>query len=52
MIWLFDVYVDDSPHDLPATGGMVEVAQFIGGNTADRALFRVIDDLDRLVAGA
>ena len=46
-----DVFVDDSPIDLPIHARVVPVPQFIGGNTADRALFDVIDALDDLIAG-
>jgi phosphoglycolate phosphatase-like HAD superfamily hydrolase len=50
------VFVDDSPIDLPVDmavdlpGGarIVAVAQFIGGNAADRGLFEVLDQLDVL----
>jgi long-chain acyl-CoA synthetase len=45
-----DVFVDDSPIDLPVDARVVSVPQFIGGNVADRFLFDVLDDLDALVA--
>jgi hypothetical protein len=45
-----DVFVDDSPADLPLDARVVSVPQFIGGNTADRALFDVLDALDDLIA--
>jgi phosphoglycolate phosphatase-like HAD superfamily hydrolase len=47
------VYVDDSPADLPLGARVVDVPPFIGNSDADRALFVVLDHLDRhLLAGA
>jgi long-chain acyl-CoA synthetase len=37
-----DVFVDDSPIDLPLDGNVVSVPQFIGGNASDRALLDVL----------
>ncbi len=47
-----DVFVDDSPVDLPLGARVVPVPQFIGGNIADRALFDVLDSLEELMAEA
>ncbi len=44
-----DVFVDDSPVDLPLDARVVPVPQFIGGNTNDRALFDVLDALEHLI---
>jgi phosphoglycolate phosphatase-like HAD superfamily hydrolase len=51
-----NVFVDDSPIDLPVDSlvdlpvgaRVVAVAQFIGGNAADRELFEVLGQLDVL----
>lgn len=40
-----DVFVDDSPEDLPARGRVVAVSQFFGSNRADRALLDLVDRL-------
>jgi phosphoserine phosphatase len=39
------VLVDDAPDDVPSELRVVSVAQFIGGNDADRALFAVCEQL-------
>lgn len=39
------VFVDDAPGDLPMDASVVSVAQFIGGNPADRALWAVLAEL-------
>lgn len=38
-----DVFVDDSPIDLPVSGRVVAVPQFMGGNAADRVLVDLLD---------
>lgn len=43
-----DVYVDDGPTDIPLGPRVIAVAQFLGGNAADRALLDVLDALDVL----
>jgi phosphoglycolate phosphatase-like HAD superfamily hydrolase len=40
-----DVFVDDMPVDLPVGATVVTVAQFLGSNQADRALWEVMDRL-------
>lgn len=44
-----DLFVDDSPVDLPTGARIIAVPQFIGGNGADRALFDVLDRLDEIL---
>lgn len=45
------VFVDDSPIDLPSGAAIVEVPQFLGGNPADQALWELLADLDGYLGG-
>lgn len=46
------LFVDDSPSDLPDDIAHIAVAQFIGGNRADRVLWSIIDDIESTPAGS
>lgn len=47
-----DLFVDDSPADLPEAVPVIAVPQFIGGNPADRALWSLIDEVCALRSGS
>jgi long-chain acyl-CoA synthetase len=46
-----DVFVDDSPGDLPDGTVVLAVSQFLGNNAADAGLLTILADLDAIIAG-
>ena len=43
------LFVDDSPDEMPSGLVVIGVAQFFGSNTADRALWNLVERLDELL---
>lgn len=43
------LFVDDSPDEMPSDSTVIGVAQFFGGNSADRALWSLFEKLDMLL---